>query len=209
MGGSSDPEPAGWAAFGGLLVVLLRLAFTFPYVGLAALSALALSGRDRLAAHGYAARLGELGHPVADPLPPLEELRERFLARLPDPGGVVRQPDVYAAEGWLVLGSRVVCLATLAASSVVLTGAFAASWRYVLPWAVGRAEATPWLGLPLVAVAAAGAWAAAGWLAAGAFALTAAVGPVRWFSDWAVGQANRELWGGVHSPEPAHGSDSH
>jgi hypothetical protein len=69
------------------------------------------------------------------------------------------------------------------------------AWEYGLPWAAARATARPWVGVPLVAAGAAGAWAVAGWLAAGAFALTASRGPARWFGEWSVRRANRELWG--------------
>jgi hypothetical protein len=202
----ANPEPVGWGVFLSLFVVLLRLLFTCPYRGLAGLAALTVSGRDRLVSHGYAVRLEQDGEPFPDPLPPPEEMRRRFLDRLPNPDGLVREPDVFAAEGWVVLGVRVVCLATLAAAGAVLAGAGFVAWRYGLPWAEARVAAAPWSGVPLVAAGAAGAWAAAGWLAVGAFALTATWGPVRWFADWSVGRANHELSGGGPPPEATRGA---
>jgi hypothetical protein len=201
---NANPQPGGSGLFGSLPVLLLRFLFTFPYTGLVGLATLAFVGRDRLVAHAYALEFQRDGEPFPDPLPPTEELRRRFLERLPNPEGLVREPDVYAAEGWLALSVRFAWLATLAAASAVLAGAGFLAWHYGRPWAQARGAADPWSGVPLVVAATVGAWAAAGWLALGALALTANWGPVPWFADWAMARANRELFGSAGSPEAAH-----
>jgi hypothetical protein len=207
MNDDANPEPLGWGVFVSLFVVLFRFVFIFPYSGLASFAAVALSGRDRFVAYGYATLLQWEGEPFPDPLPPAEEMRRRFLDRLPNPDGLVREQDVFAGEQWLVVSTRVVCFATLAAAVAVLAGAGFAAWRYGLPWAEMRVAAAPWSGVPLVAAATAGVWTVAGWLAAGAFVLTARWGPVRWFADWSVARANRELWAGSPPQEVTHGAD--
>ena len=119
------------------------------------------AGRDWLVARAYAVE--RLGEPFPEPLPPTEVMRRKFLDHLPNPDGLVREPDVFAAEGWLALSVRFAYLGMLVAA-----GAGFVAWHYGRPWAAARGAADPWSGVPLVMAAAAGAWAAAGWLAVGA-----------------------------------------
>jgi hypothetical protein len=172
-----------------LVWALLQLAL-LPCWAIGYYCSWALTGRDRLAARGFAQILqANFGQHVPEPLPPAGELRQRVLEHLPNPS-VVGDRDVYAAEGWIICCTRCRTIAGLLVELMVLSGAAAVVWRFGLPWAEARLAAAPVWGWVSVGLALLGVVAASGWLGLGVARLVLDYGPLSWFQN----HCNRQIW---------------